>query len=123
MSEENTVGPATVYEIINKATGEVFPVSQYGSSTDEDGGVIFTAHLADGTPINFAVVRGEGNETTHVNDVYDIREVSTHSEPDGTGTVEVETTPEGEVEITHSDDEESAPETAGEAETTPETVG
>jgi hypothetical protein len=50
--------------------------------------------------------------------MYDIREVETHTEPDGTGTVEVETTPEGEVEVTHSDD---APETAGEAETVPET--
>lgn len=112
MTEVNTVGPATVYELINKATGEVVSANSY-----EAGDGTMTVHLADGTPVVFNVLVGEGNERTHSNELYDIREVATHTEPDGTGTVEVETTPEGEVEVIHSDD---APETAGEAETTPE---
>lgn len=106
---------ATVYEVINKTTGEVLPVSHYEAADEA-----MVVHLTDGTPVSFGIVVGEGNERTLTNDVYDIREVATHSEPDGTGTVEVETTPEGAVEITHSDDQ--SPETAGEAETVTETV-
>lgn len=115
--EENMVGPATVYEIINKNTGEVVPVREYEAG---DNGVdkILTVHLESGDPVVFVKSFGNNNEVELSNDMYDIREVGTNLELDGTGTVEVETTPEGEVEVTHSDD---APETAGEAETVPET--
>lgn len=115
--EENTVGPATVYEIINKNTGEVVPVREYEAGNNGVNNTL-TVHTEAGEAVVFVAHYGDNNEVNHANDMYDIREVSTHSEPDGTGTVEVETTPEGEVEVTHSDD---APETAGEAETVPET--
>lgn len=97
---------AVKYELINKTTGEVVELQEGGVFGEET--------------VSFKTVSGEevifqnpGQQGQLTNDVYDIREVATHSEPDGTGTVEVETTPEGEVEVTHSDD---APETAGEAE-------
>lgn len=114
--EENTVGPAAVYELINKNTGEIVKVSQYEAG-DDGVNKTLTVHLESGEPVVFVKSFGDNNEVSLSNDMYDIREVETNLELDGTGTVEVETTPEGEVEITHSDD---APETAGEAETVPE---
>lgn len=114
MMGENTVGPATVYEIINKNTGEVIPVREYEAGNNGVNNTL-TVHTEAGEAVVFVADYGDNNEVNHTNDMYDIREVGTHSEPDGTGTVEVETTPE--VEITHSDD---TPETAGEAETVPD---
>ena len=112
-SEENVVGPATVYELINKNTGEVVPAKEYEAG-DDGVNKTLTVHLESGEPVVFVATFGDNNEVVHSNEMYDIREVETHTEPDGTGTVEVETTPEGEVEVVHSDD---APESAGEAET------
>ena len=102
---------ATVYEVVNKVTGEISPVTQ-----GEAGNETVTWHLADGTPIVFSNVGGVGDLQ---NDNYAIREVESHTQADGTGTVEVETTPEGTVEVVTED---AAPETAGDAETTPDVV-
>lgn len=98
---------AIKYELINKATGEVVATEE-GAVFGQD---TVTFKTVAGEEVIFQNPAQQGQLT---NDVYDIREVATHIEPDGTGTVEVATSPEGEVEITHSDD---APETAGEAET------
>lgn len=72
---------ATQYEVINKVTEEVLPVTR-----GEAGNETVTWHLEDGTPIVFSNI---GNVGDLQNDTYTIREVGTHSKPDGTGTVEV----------------------------------
>lgn len=71
----------TQYEVINKVTEEVTPVTNY-----EAGNETVTVHLPDGTPVVFS---NTGNVGDLQNDTYAIREVGTHSQPDGTGTVEV----------------------------------
>ena len=72
---------ATKYEVINKVTEEVTAVENY-----EAGNETVTVHLPDGTPIVFSNI---GNVGDLQNDTYAIREVATHSQADGTGTVEV----------------------------------
>ena len=70
---------ATHYEVINKETGVISSVSNY-----EAGQGTVVVHLADGTPIIFNNQHDDGNL---LNETYTIREVGTHSQPDGTGTV------------------------------------
>lgn len=95
---------ATQYEVINKVTEEVTPVTGY-----EAGNETMTVHLPDGTPIVFS---NTGNVGDLQNDTYTIREVGTHSKPDGTGTVEV--TEEGIVDSEAVVTEEVVAETATE---------
>lgn len=71
---------ATQYEVINKETGEILPVFKY-----EAGDQTFVVHLADETPIVFL---NSNNAGQLENEVFSIREIGTHSQPDGTGTVE-----------------------------------
>ncbi len=70
---------ATKYEVIEDSTGLIYPVFNY-----EAGQEIITVHLEDGTPIVFTNIDNVGDLK---NDRYVIREIGTHSQPDGTGTV------------------------------------
>lgn len=81
---------ATKYEVIHKSTLEVLPTEKYESN--DVGGI--TVHLLDGTPVIFDHNNVDGNLQ---NPMYVIREVDTHGQADGTGTVEI--VPEGVVEI------------------------
>lgn len=67
-----STGSARVYEVINKNTGNVYPVSHYEFGSDRSFGV----HLQDGILITFA-------EGTYDNGEYLIRDVETQLAPDG----------------------------------------
>jgi len=69
------------YELINKITGVTYPVT--GVTFGEDNVVATTVELGDVTFSNIGQVGDLKNED------YFIREVGTHLEADGTGTVEV----------------------------------
>jgi N-acetylmuramoyl-L-alanine amidase len=68
---DNSVGHAVLYEVKNKATGEVSPVSSYEAESDQSFGV----HL-NGSLIVFP-------NGTYENGEYIIRSVDTHMAPDG----------------------------------------
>jgi len=80
-----STGNATVYEIIDKVTGEVFPVSHDGSGDlDNDGDADFFCKKEDGTEVVFA--RNGSNEqggAIFTNEQYVIRDVETHKALNG----------------------------------------
>ena len=83
MSE--STGNATVYEIIDKVTGEAFPVSHLGSGDlDNDNDADLFCKKEDGTDVVFA--RNGSTETggaIFTNEQYVIRDVETKKAPNG----------------------------------------
>lgn len=70
---------ATIYEIINKTTGEIFPVSHYGSGDlDNDGDSDFFCKKEDGTEVVFARNgKTEAGDAIFTNEEYVIRAIDT----------------------------------------------
>lgn len=86
---ESSNGNATVYEIINKITGEVSPVSHYGSGDrDNDNDNDFFCKKEDGTEVIFKREGQDGNNAIFVNEEYVIRAVDTKMALDGVTPVE-----------------------------------
>jgi len=89
MSDENMVGSATVYEIVNKITGEVFPVNKLGSGNVEgDEEADFIVHKEDGTEVVFKRDGSNENGAIFTNDEYLVREAGTKFAPNGFDVVE-----------------------------------
>ena len=98
MSEVNS-GNATMYEIINKVTGEIFPVTGLGSGdVNGDGTQDFITHKEDGEEVVFT-------NPGYQNETYVVRQVETHMSPDDKVLVE-DIVPE-KVEGTDEDTEEA----------------
>lgn len=72
---------ATKYEVINKETTEVMPVIAMAF------GEGYVDATIEGEVIRFDNTNADGNLT---NEFFAIREVDTHSQPDGTGSVDNE---------------------------------
>lgn len=71
-----STGNATMYEIINKVTGEIFPVKGLGSAdADGDQDMDFITHKEDGEEVVFT-------NPGYVNETYVVRQVETKMSPD-----------------------------------------
>lgn len=78
----NENGNARSYEIVDKVTGEVLPVSRLGSGdADNDQDMDFLTHKEDGTEVVFT-------QPGYVNEQYLVRDVETKMLPDGSAVVE-----------------------------------
>lgn len=99
--QNSTVGPARQYEIIDKATGLVYPVTRLGSGDmDNDGDADFIAHREDNNEeIVFA-------QPGYVNDLYVVRDRETKLSPDGVTPVEDIIVPAAEAEAEEKTDTE-----------------
>lgn len=85
MQSENMVGTATKYEIISKANPEhIYEAVLLGGGSEPET-VEFSSPFISG-PVVFTNKGGQGDLE---NPDWSVREVGTHSQPDGTGTVEV----------------------------------
>jgi len=69
-------GSATQYEIINKTTGEIFPVDHLGSGDENHDGVSDFITHKDGEEIVFT-------NPGYVNETYIVRAVDTKLSPNG----------------------------------------
>lgn len=85
MSEENNVGNAVLYEVINIHTGVVEPVEKLGSGdTDGDQDADFIVHKEDGTEIIFKREgQDEAGNAKFANPDYLVRDRETHLAPNG----------------------------------------
>lgn len=82
MNNENNVNPR-FFEIVDKATKEVFPVDHLESGdTDADGDMDFIVHMADGAEVVFT-------RPGYVNETYVVRDRETKLSPDGVTAVEI----------------------------------
>lgn len=90
MSDENMVGPAREYEIIDKGTGLVEPVSRMGSGdVDNDMDADMITHKEDGTEVVFKREgQDESGNALFVNEGYVIRDRETKLAPNGVDVVE-----------------------------------
>lgn len=85
MQSENMVGTATKYEVISKANPEhIYEATLLGGGSEPET-VEFSSPFISG-PVVFINKGGQGDLE---NPDWSVREVGTHSQPDGTGTVEV----------------------------------